>query len=293
MDRITAQRIALKGLYDASPEEGHILEIIAGYGEQFPMEEYGNFMNLQLITPGYVDFGSSPFHFRITAKGKTFVESLGDQTPVKPETTEEVLMPSLKPATDASRDAVLQQPLFKSPGLDGDIPFISYGIDMPDRFLPLRPGDSPDTQEEIHRACITNLKTIRPAVHEVDMGGFKMLVCTGDYYTCEKILDPEFMQSLQHRLGAALLAVALPRKGTMYVTSGLQPTEVLGKFELVAAMKYGEQEQAPPLSKTIFTVQDGQLAGIIRISREATGTPPASPKNEQKPGFFGKLFGKK
>lgn len=293
MDRATAQRMALKGLYDVSPGEGHVLEIIAEYGEQFPMEEYGNFMNKQLIAPGYVDFGSSPFHFKITAAGKQFVETLGEQTPSKPETTEEVLMPSLKPAGDASRDAVMQQPLFKHTLPGNDIPFISYGIDTPDRFIPLRPGDSPDPLEKIHQACVANLKTVSPVLHEAEMGGFKMLLVTGHYYACEKILDPSFMKKLQQQLGADLLAVSLPRKGTMYVTNGIMETGLLGKFEAITAMKYGENEQAPPMSKTIFTVQDGVLVGIINFNRGETTSPGAPPKQENKPGFFGKLFGKK
>ncbi len=293
MDRATAQRMALKGLYDVSPGEGHVIEIIAEYGESFPMEEYGNFMNKQLIAPGYVDFGSSPFHFIITATGKTFVESLGELTPVKPETTEEVLMPSLKPAGDASRDAVMQQPLLKATVPGNDIPFICYGIDTPDRFIPLRPGDSPDPLAKIHDACVVNLKTVLPVIHEADMGGFKMLLVTGHYYACEKILDPGFMKKMQLQLGADMLAVSLPRKGTMYVTSGIMETGLLRKFEQITAMKYGENEQAPAMSKTVFTVQDGELVGIIKFNRGETASPAAPPKQENKPGFFGKLFGKK
>jgi hypothetical protein len=262
MERKELQTIALLGLNALYPEEGNILEIFEEYGVAFPMQDFGNFMNLQMITPGYIDFGSSPFHWKITEKGRSYIKSGNLQIPLK--TNEPVLTLSLKPYSDPNKSLLVYQSLLNLSDHIEDVPFISYGLDSPESFTPFTTKDNIGAVEDIHEACLNNLKNISPQIHESDISGLKAIICMGDYYTCEKILDEDFMRQMQDRIGSIILAVSIPRKGTMYITDAMMSLDLISNFIGITAMKYEADEQTLPLSKTVFTVQDGKIIGFIR-----------------------------
>ena len=86
-----------------------------------------------------------------------------------------------------------------------------------------------------------------------------------------------------------MLAVGIPRKGTMYITNGILSVESTSKFMQVVAMKFNEKEQTKPISNTIFIVQDGAVSGVIqpKISMDENDSEKPS-KNV----FWEKIFGK-
>ncbi len=292
MDNKQLQHIVLQKLAEVYPDEGNLGAIFDEHAISITGAEYGSFTNKQLITPGYVEFGSSPFHFSLTADGKKAADKLGKAPLVKkaaqPKTAqavekeESLIMPNLKPANWEQAKAILCTPLLDRMGNLADIPLIAFGYDRPDHFEFIPAGKLPLPEDEIRTAAMDNICAEQATVDESDMGGFKMMVVTGSYFAAEKILDTNFMQQMQHRLDAPLLAVSIPRKGTMYIANGVMPTDQLNTVCRVTEMKYNENEREPALSKQVFTVQNGDVVGLLNM---ATST--------KKGGFFSRLFGKK
>jgi uncharacterized protein YtpQ (UPF0354 family) len=121
------------------------------------------------------------------------------------------------------------------------------------------------------------------------MGDFVMTVVGGNYYAAEKILDKNFMNDIQQKHGYEMLAVGIPRKGTMYITNGILSLESTSAFMKVVAMKFNEKEQTKPISTTIFIVQDGEISGVIQPKISEDGDPSEKPS---KKSFWEKIFGK-
>lgn len=260
MDHSQLQTIVLKRLLEAAPSELDLREVFEEHSIQMNGAEYGQFANLQLISLGYVDFGSSPFHFSITEKGKNAVT-----TKVDFENGAAVLMPVIKPWDWNKLDVVLHESLFSEKGYYKDLPQVIYGYDSQDSFSPILISNLSTTLEDSKVTALKNLTNHKVVKEQVDMGDFKLTCCTGSYYAAEKILDVEFMKLIQQELGAKLLVASIPRRGTLYISNGVQSPEVFKKFELVTAMKFGENENSEPVSKRLFIVADGKLEGVIEL----------------------------
>lgn len=208
-------------------------------------------------------------------------------------------MLNLKPG-DFPREHGVCRPLLEAKGPSAArIPLVFVGRDQPNSFAYL-PAGSPDADRHFEEAHANLAKLDLPAVPH-DIGGVKVHVVSGDFYASEKILDRAFLRDLQGKLGAELLAAAVPHKGLLLLTDRVVPPEVAG-FVALAAVLHRETRGAPPLSPVVFLVRDGEVVGHIETEgkaepAKAAALPPrrsAPPKRPTarpaKPGFWSRLF---
>ena len=113
----------------------------------------------------------------------------------------------------------------------------------------------------------------------------KVLVVSGHFYAAWKILDQSFLRGLHRRLGADLLAAAVPSKGVLLITTEVGPPGIVG-FALLAQTQYRSSGGAPPLSPVVFLITDGKVVGHVGTASGSGGSAPSSKKR----GFWG-LFG--
>ncbi len=116
------------------------------------------------------------------------------------------------------------------------------------------------------------------SVEPLEGGG--VYVVHGDFYAAEKILDRKFMRMLHAELGEELLAVAIPIRGRMFVTAGVQEPNALGRFCGLARAVH--DNEPVPITPHVFGVVDGEVTAVIVPT-------PAEP--QQKKSFWRRLFG--
>jgi hypothetical protein len=245
-----------------------------------------------LLSEGLIEEAGKKYNYRITAKGRQRAEGGDSQEP--DEDVERYLMPSLQPHNWEHRQHMVNEPLLEhGTKMGADIPLLTIGMDKPDVFDPIHKTPNNEKNYAVYRAAaMKNITRLDVKRGDVDMGSFRMTVVTGSYYAAEKVFDKEYMRRIQADLGVPMLAVGLPRKGTMYITNGILPPDDLGKFMQVIGFKYSENEQTKPLSRTVFIVQDGTLNGVIQPRYdEGSGRADKAPEGGKR-SFWGKLFGK-
>ena len=208
------------------------------------------------------------------------------------EDIEKIMMPSIQPFNWEHKEKIICQPLLNNGSATGEnIPLISIGMDKPEQFEPLQ--KTPGNEKYFHlfyAAAMRNICNIEIPVTDFDASGFAITIVSGNYYATEKILDKDFMKQIQKKYDYNMLAVSLPRKGTMFITNGILQPEYMQNFMAFTAMKFGENEKTKPISKTVFIVQDGEISGIIQPGSKNNSKKSLS---EEKKSFWNKLFGKK
>ena len=178
------------------------------------------------------------------------------------ETREGPLMVNLKPG-DFPRDRGVCRELLEGTGPGGTrLPLVFLGHDQPNTFayLPARTADDQCSFEE----ALANLARLTIPSEEHEIAGVKVLVVSNHFYASEKILDQSFMRTLHERLGAELLAAAIPCKGLLFVTGKIAPPAVL-KFALMAETQYRDAEGGAP-SPVVFLARDGKVVGHLDTS---------------------------
>jgi hypothetical protein len=198
------------------------------------------------------------------------------------------VLPSLRARHEAG-DNMLWRPLL--PGIErDDLPVILYGHDGERTFglLTLPRDDDPDT---IHAEALANLSSVEVEVESIDVHGHKVAVVSGSFFATEKILDPEFMHELHGDLGD-LLAVAVPRRGLMFVTGAIESQAVSA---IAALADHEHAEASRPITPTVLLVQDGAVVGFADTDDDddGGGDPDDDPDDRDgKPGLLRRLFGR-
>jgi len=197
-------------------------------------------------------------------------------------TEEGQLMVNLKPGDFPRERGVCRDLLEGSGPVDARMPIVFLGRDQPNTFAYLSP-DSPDIEKSFAEA-LANLARLdlEPVLH--DIAGIQVHVVSDHFYASEKILDVAFMKRMQRRLGAELLAAAVPYKGVLLVTDQVVPPAIAG-FAAAAAGLFGNSGGAPALSPVVFLVKDGKVVGHLETESKKPETQP------QKQGFWSRLFG--
>jgi hypothetical protein len=168
------------------------------------------------------------------------------------------------------------------------MPWVAIGYDRPHTFEFISTkglAELNTTEEALHARALEALRA-RPAKWqpvELDVEGtpLKMLVCTGDYFSAEHILDPEFMKEAQRILKAPGLLVGVPRRGFLMATVvGEKDHRLLLAFGAGVAGQYSRGESAL-ISPMLFAMKDGRIVAIIEDIADAIvpdGEPKGAPK---------------
>jgi uncharacterized protein YtpQ (UPF0354 family) len=178
------------------------------------------------------------------------------------------ILPRLKHFDWPGKDAVVCRRLIKSDHTK--IPYVAFGYDRPDSIEFINRDHLPElgmTERELESLALKNLRVRaaewdRREISLDEIGKMAMLICTGDYFSTEQILNKALMREASKLLYSPLLVVGIPRTGTMIATSGKQNMKKLLAFTLLTADLYGEPE-AQPVTSIIFAVQDGVIIGPL------------------------------
>jgi hypothetical protein len=123
-------------------------------------------------------------------------------------------------------------------------------------------------------------------IEELDVKGLTAGAVTGSFFATEKLLDRAFMRRLHDRLGSPALLASVPRRGLLLVAAFPDSSGV----GLLAAFTESQARTSRSISGAMLLVNDGEVAGFLKIARPEPGADPAPPK---KRGFFRRLFGRR
>jgi hypothetical protein len=216
------------------------------------------------------DFGLLPFCFEseqgltnaankamraMTEPGQSVLHLLHT---AQPQPADSKTVAILKPA-QWGMEGVVARPLVEIEGA----PLVVIAEDRPDTVAYSVADDkSPEEIEALFDKGLAAIANVEVQLEKIDASGMDVVVIYGDYYAAEKILDRTFMRKLHRMFDAPLLAVAIPVRGRMYVTSGVQPPENLARMIGLAAGVHGEDPN--PITPMVFGVHEGEVQAVIR-----------------------------
>ncbi|MDQ3370365.1 MAG: hypothetical protein M3680_33515, partial [Myxococcota bacterium] len=213
------------------------------------------------------------------------------------------LMPSLRDRRSVELDEVVWQTvLTDSP--PADLPIIICGIDGENTFGMIRRDALDRPEEHAMDEALANLADEEVEVEHVSVGEQEMLWVSGSFYAAEKILDRGFMLDLHRRLGAALLAAAVPTRGLLLVTAAQLEPAAIARFAALVATRHDEGGSRA-ISPMILLIQKGQIAGFVQDERAARADtapvraetvdelPRQSEPPARRPGFLRRWLGRK
>ena len=272
-----------------------VLELAAVTGEAIRRQHGGHWVlteealgpNPQGITAA--DFGLLPFAFAhdnghvsnaankavraMTEPGQSTVQLL-----VPPPDTEAggTTILCLKPAAWGT-DGMVARKLFESLA---DSPLVVVAEDHPDSVAySVATDKTPEEVEALFAEGTANIAKIEVEIEKLDLEvEMDLYLVHGDYYAAEKVLDPMFMMQLHRMLGEELLAVAMPVKSRLFVTSGIQNPENLAR--LMALSQGVFESEANPISPHVFGVMNGEVSALIQPKFEEPEPEPEPPKKK-------------
>jgi hypothetical protein len=216
------------------------------------------------------------------------------------------LMPSLRDRHNIELDEVVWTALL--PESAHDLPVIVCGIDGESTFGMLRREALERPADEALAQALVNLADEPVELDEMRVGDLDLVVVTGSFYAAEKVLDRRFMLALHARIGAEILAVAVPTRGLLVATAAdLEPAQI-ARFAALARLRHDESG-GRGISPTVMLVSDGRIAGFVRDTTVPLRRPdrpslraetsPETPRSTarsastKKPNFLRRLLGRK
>jgi hypothetical protein len=152
-----------------------------------------------------------------------------------------------------------------------DIPelVIGFGYDSPNSFVFLQSEDytEEDNYQKVINEAYENLSKYE--VNQDEVVPNKVILINGLDFCSEKILDQEFMKSLQHHLGGDKLLVSIPRRRCMMVTTinSFAKKDIGEKYMSVHTNVWNDPSYGnAPIINAIFTVDNGDIISVNRLS---------------------------
>jgi hypothetical protein len=193
----------------------------------------------------------------------------GPAAPKAMNATSTLLLPCLKPFAWDGRGDTVCRPLWDGQQSD-QMPWVAIGFDRPHTFEFIdatRLEAAKTSRQALETRALANLQA-RPAewkpmiVRIKEDDELQMLLCTGDYFSAERILDPDFMMRAQQALTATAIVVGVPRRGVMFATANQSPQHLMA-FAAAVAAQYARAE-SPEISPLLFGMKDGVILGIAQ-----------------------------
>jgi len=292
--------------YDLDDDEQEIeawtavLELAAVTGETIRHHNGGHWVltedairdNTQGISAA--DFGLLPFAFShdnghisnaankavraMTEPGQSTVQLL---VPPPPTDAEGTTILCLKPAGWGT-DGMVARKLFDSLP---DSPIIVVAQDHPDSVAySVGTDKTPEEIESMFDEGKGSLAEVEVQIEKLELEvEMDLYLVHGDYYAAEKVLDPMFMMQLHQLLGQELLAVAIPVKGRLFVTAGVQNPDNLAR--LMALAQSVHESEPNPITPHVFGVMNGEVSALIQPKY---GEP--EPEPPKKKSLWRRLF---
>jgi len=195
------------------------------------------------------------------------------------------LLIGLKPSSWGARDEMVCEPMVDLRHPEGtDVPIIVYGNDHPNTFAMFKRGESIRDLAAMRTEALANLAGIEIEVEKVELETLRFWLGHGNYFAAEKVLDVGFMQRM-HALIGELLAVAVPEKGRLFMTSAVADADRIAGFLALARGVFERNEGGRQLSPTVFLVSEGKIVGVAQPEdsvRASDDVDPLSGKKKHK-----------
>ena len=143
----------------------------------------------------------------------------------------------------------------------GPSPLLTLVRDLPSavQFIPSDTSD--DELALLHEQAGENLSSIEVDVQVVESEGRKILVVGGHYFASEKVLDSEFMKSLEEQLGVERMAASVPGRGMLFATSG-DDDETIVMLAGLAHQAHADVDPSDQISPGVFLIENGKPIGF-------------------------------
>jgi len=175
------------------------------------------------------------------------------------------LMPSLRARHDVELDEIVWKAVLPETA-PNDLPIVVCGIDGETTFGMIRRAALDRPADQAMAAALANLALEPVEIDEILVGELELVIVSGSFYAAEKVMDRGFMRAMHARIGAEILAVAVPARGLLVVTAAdLEPAQI-ARFVALARLRYDEGG-GRGISPTVMLVSDGQIAGFVRDAR--------------------------
>ncbi|MEO1526259.1 MAG: hypothetical protein AAFX06_12540 [Planctomycetota bacterium] len=165
-------------------------------------------------------------------------------------------------------DSFYGRPLLPElPDEAGPSPLLTLVRDLPSavQFIP---GDT--SEEELgtlRDEAKANLQSIEVDVQVVEAEGRQILIVGGHYFAAEKVLDREFMKSIEEQLGVDRVAATAPARGMLFAASG-DDDETIVMLAGLAHQAHADCDSGDQISPGIFLLEDGQPIGFTVLDME-------------------------
>lgn len=200
------------------------------------------------------------------------------------------VMFQLRPHDFPGRELALHVPILaKTENIEPKMPILGIVVDLPSSVKSMSTDATPEQIERYRAEATANIAKIEVQLDEIAVDELRALVASGHYYAAEKLFDRPFMRSLHARLGAEMLAAAVPSKGRLWVHNGVVKPEVLGGFLNLVIHEHDKAAPNERLGTTLFAVIDGEVVGVARLSGQEG--KPVEHEPPKKKGLWGRLFG--
>lgn len=149
----------------------------------------------------------------------------------------------------------------------GPSPLVTLVRDLPSavQFIP---GETPEDEIELLREqAKENLRSLDVDIQEVETEGRTILVIGGHYFAAEKVLDGDFMKSLQEQLGVERVAATAPGRGMLFAASG-DDDDTIVMLAGLAHQAHADVDPSEQISPGIFLLEDGEPIGFTVLDFE-------------------------
>jgi len=210
------------------------------------------------------------------------------------------LMPSLRDRRSVELDEVVWRSVLPDAG-PVDLPIVVYGIDGESTFGMIRRDALERPVDDAMAEALANLAAEEVELEVLRAGDLELMAASGSFYASEKILDEAFMRGLHARLGARLIAAAVPTRGLLIATSAEQAAAQLARFAELVASRF-DDGGSRAISPTVLLLEHGAIVGFVHDERgDRADTSPVradtSPDHPGggglRPGLLRRLLGRK
>ncbi len=178
-----------------------------------------------------------------------------------------LILPQIQPYDWPGREHTVAKPIhtrIQPAGGGQTVPWVAWTFKadaltafIGQRWLDQHRMDAPN----VHSLSIRNLMGLTPSYEVIDgpPGSDAQFAFFSGEHAAEQILNPTAMNQIHERFGAAMLAVAIPVRGTLIACDARHASRLIP----VARQISGSGQL--PLTRMVFVVQDGVIVGKLTI----------------------------
>ncbi|MFC3152677.1 hypothetical protein ACFOEK_16695 [Litoribrevibacter euphylliae] len=175
----------------------------------------------------------------------------------------EKVYPLLKAADLSIREHVLSKNLFNTES--NDLPIVVYALNDEKNYQILSKYEEGLDVDDIHTQALTNLCEEPYAIEKLNEYS---LTASGNDFSSELILCPDFLMKAQASLNAEKIIVSVPRRTVIYAGASNMPEEEFRKFLYLSIYTYQDNSFGNEvISDTFLEFENGKLVSKFTLRK--------------------------